>query len=155
MAEITGWQAVPSILRHCVVAVYRKTTGGGPDGVVRAFKICRDQLAKQGYLYHRGQAEILENIQVTGKGFVRSLHHSHEGSAGAAKDNQFKQLFQMIEPRLWEYDGPGGRSPPKDMAGPGSDFQDQERSKLVDSRETMIDFIGVNHLAPANKPPKK
>lgn len=152
--SVTGWQAVPPLLRHCVVAVYAKTTGGGPDGVVRAFKICRDQLAKQGYLYHRGQAQILENIQLTGKGWVRSLQHGHEGGDGEAKDRQFQRLFQMIEPRLWEYDGPGGISEPKSSGIDGAS-QDEERARLMDNRNVLEGISAADHLYPAFKTPKK
>jgi hypothetical protein len=144
---------VPPILRHCVVAVYAKTTGGGADGVVRAFKICRDQLAKQGYLHYRGKAEILEDIQLTGKGWVRSLDHAHEGGDGGNKDRQFQKLFEMIEPKLWEYDGPGGVQPPSSAAD-GTAF-DAEQTRLMDNRNVLGDISGINHLYPANVPPKK
>lgn len=151
-----AWRDVPALLRHCVVAVYGKSTGGGPDGVVRAFKICRDKLAQQGYLYPRGRNQILEDIRETGKGFVRSMQHVHEGVHGAQKDEQFAQLFAMIEPRLWEYDGPGGKQPPKDQ--PSLDAQpglDDERRKIVgDIQPLNIPNIG-GYPFPMNKPPKK
>lgn len=153
MSQITGWNAVPPLLRHCVVAVYAKTTGGGHDGVVRAFKICRDQLAKQGYMNYRGSAQILENIQLTGKGWARSLDHSREGGGGEAKDRQFQQLFEMIKPRLWEYDGPGGVQPPNSVTDGSA--HEQELSNLMDNRNTLDAMTGINHLYPAYVPQKK
>lgn len=153
--SISGWRDVPALLRHCVVAVYSKTTSGGPDGVVRAFKICRDQLAKQGYLYHRGQNEILESIQLTGKGFVRNNEHVREGFSGHGKDLLFQRLFKMIEPRLWEYDGVGGKQPPKSRPSATGEAQDEERSKLMDSAESREDPLGGGYLLPKNIPPKR
>lgn len=153
---VGGWKDIPALLRHCVVAVYTKTTGGGPDGVVRAFKICRDQLAKQGYLYHRGQNEILESIQLTGKGFVRNQEHSREGFPGAVKDKHFQRLFKFIEPRLWEYDGAGGRSAPKsDRPSSTGESQDAEKAALMDSAESREDLISGGYLMPKNIPPKR
>lgn len=153
---IGGWKDVPALLRHCVVAVYNKTTSGSPDGVVRAFKICRDQLAKQGYLYHRGQNEILESILLTGKGHARNNEHSREGFSGAAKDLQFQRLFKMIEPRLWEYDGRGGRQAPKDNRPTATgEAQDHEKAVLMDPAETREDYTDGGYLLPKNVPPKR
>jgi hypothetical protein len=153
----SGWDSIPALLRHCTVAVYKKSTGGGPDGVIKALKICRDQLAKQGYMYHRGRAQVLESIQLTGKGFVRSLQHQSEGNSGNSKDLMFKKLFELIEPRLWELDGPGGVAPPRDPPGSDVNSQEQERSQLVNSQQgtNIIDTIPGAGLYPAYKPPKK
>ncbi len=133
---------MPALLRHCVVAVYAKSTGGGPDGVVKAFKICRDTLAKSGYLAFRGSGQILDNIQLTGKGYERNLKHQHEGVHGGAVDVQFKKLFQMIEPRLYEYDGPGGLLEPPQMPSADPDGQDQDANVHagLEPQET-VDFI--------------
>jgi hypothetical protein len=154
---VSGWESVPALLRHCTVAVYHKSTGGGPDGVIRALKICRDQLAKQGYMYHRGRAQVLENIGLTGKGFVRSLEHAHEGSSGSAKDLMFKKLFELIEPQLWELDGPGGVAPPRDPPGSGVNSQEQERAQMVNVQQAtnVIDNDPSKSLYPAFKAPKK
>lgn len=153
-ASIGSWNDVPAILRHCVVAVYYKTTGGGPDGLVKAFKICRDKLAKDGYLFHRGSNEILESIQLTGKGFERNNRHIREGFDGAAKDLKFKNLFEMLKPRLWEYDGPGGRRKPSgDRPAASGEAHNDELEKLTDSQETINNLRGP--LYPLNKPPKK
>lgn len=154
--SVGGWKDVPALLRHCVVAVYHKSTGGGPDGVVRAFKICRDQLAKQGYLYHRGQNEILESIALTGKGTVRNNEHSREGFSGANKDLQFQNLFKLIEPRLWEYDGRGGRQPPKDERPTSTgEAQDREKEALAAPAETRQDYTSGGYILPKNVPPKR
>ena len=106
-----GWRDLPALFRHSVVAIYGKI-GGGPEGIVRALKIARDTLAKSGYLYSRGTNEVLEGIILTGKGWVRNAEHLREGFAGGAKDLQFEKLFKMIEPRLYELDGPGGKKAP-------------------------------------------
>ena len=123
------WRDVPAILRRCVVAVYSKSTGGSPDGVVRAFKICRDKLADQGYLYHRGQNNILESITLTGKGYLRNLHHDQASIAGQAKDLTFSRLFKMLEPKLYEYDGAGGKQPPRSSAD-GSASADEQQKRI-------------------------
>lgn len=110
-----GWRDLPAQFRHCVVAVYNKSTGGGPDGVVRAMRICRDTLAKWGYLFPAGKNEVLEGIQLTGKGWVKNMEHLREGMEKDKKDLAFAKLFKMVEPRLYELDGPGGKKPPKDV----------------------------------------
>ena len=133
-----GWREVPALLRRCVVAVYAKSTGGGPDGVVRAFKICRDTLAKSGYLTPRGQSQILEEIALTGKGWVRNQEHMRQGVEGERKDRQFELLFKMIEPRLWEYDGPGGKKPPVDPPSPDGE---QSKPEIKDDQSPIGDDI--------------
>lgn len=141
---MSGWRDLPALFRHCVAAVYNKTTGGGADGVVRAMLICRASLAKNGYLYPAPSNQVLENIQLTGKGWVRNQQHAHEGMGGGAKDHNFEALFKMIEPRLYELDGPGGRQPPK---GEQSTAERSEAEKPV-----VIDNSGPT---PALYPPPK
>jgi hypothetical protein len=148
-----SWRDIPAILRRCVVAVYGKTSGGGPDGVVRAFKICRDKLAKDGYLGHRGSNEILESIQLTGKGYVRNLHHISSGQDGAAKDITFSKLFEMIKPRLYEYDGKGGEQPPTSSADGSASAA--ERQKSEENPAAIGKLPGSDVLYPPNNPPKK
>jgi hypothetical protein len=122
-----GWRDFPALFRHMVVAVYNKSTSGGPDGVVKAMLITRDKLADWGYLYHRGGQEVLAGIRLTGKGWGREQKHLREGFAGNAKDLQFERLFKMIEPRLYELDGPGGTKPPKQPPPEQLERQDPER----------------------------
>ncbi len=150
-----SWRDVPALLRHCVVAVYSKSTGGGPDGVVRAFKICRDKLAQQGYLYPRGNDQILESIQLTGKGYIRNLHHSHEGSPGNGKDLSFARLFDMVEPRLYEYDGIGGRQAPRGAPVLDGVAPDEEAVRIVDDQSVLGDIGGALHGSPSNKVPQR
>jgi len=110
---LPGWFDYPALFRHMTVAVYNKSGGGGAHGVIKAMKITRDQLGKWGYLYHRGGNEVLEGIKLTGKGWVKNQKHISEGFAGQQKDLQFASLFKMVEPMLYELDGPGGVKPPK------------------------------------------
>jgi hypothetical protein len=136
-----GWRDIPPLFRHCVVAIFNKgVTGGGADGVVRAMKIARAQLGKQGYLYPAAGQEVLEGIRLTGKGWTRNQQHIREGFQGSNKDLQFERLFKMIEPKLYELDGPGGRQPPKPANA--KDSQDQERA-------------GINPAAPQPQSPSK
>jgi len=138
---MAGWRDVPPLVRHSVVAIYNKSTGGGPDGFIKAMRIARDTLAKSGYVYHGAKLAVLQDIQLTGKGWVRNLHHASEGKAGEAKDLQFAQLWKLIEPKLWELDGPGGKQPPRAMLDnegkegeenvPGDDVGFDDRPKAV------------------------
>jgi len=138
---MAGWRDVPPLVRHSVVAIYNKSTGGGPDGFIKAMRIARDTLAKSGYVYHGAKLAVLQDIQLTGKGWVRNLHHAAEGKAGEAKDLQFAELWKMIEPKLWELDGPGGKQPPRAMLDndgkeaeakvPGDDVGFDDRPKAV------------------------
>lgn len=124
-----GWRDCPPLFRHCVVAIFNKgVTGGGADGVVRAMKIARSQLAKQGYLAPPTGQQVLEGIVLTGKGWTRNQAHIREGFNGSDKDRQFERLFKLIEPKLYELDGPGGKKPPKPVGAKAS--QDLERSGI-------------------------
>ncbi len=152
--SMSGWRDVPALVRRCVVSVYGKTSGGGPDGVVRAFKICRDQLAKHGYLYPRGNDQILESIILTGKGYERDLDHNHSGHAGEAKDLMFSNLFEMIEPRLYEYDGRGGKQAPRPQPSIDGISMDEEAVKIVDN-PGVLGEPGLGGVTPGNKPPKR
>jgi hypothetical protein len=94
-------------------------------------KIARDKLAKDGYLFPAPNNEVLEGIRLTGKGWVRNQEHLREGFDGASKDREFEKLFKMIEPRLYELDGPGGKKPPK-QAQAGNERAGDERAKVRD-----------------------
>jgi hypothetical protein len=98
------------------LAIYNKSTDGGPDGFIKALRISRDTLAKQGYVYHGEGLAVLENIRLTGKGWLKNRQHESEGASGAAKDAAFAGLWKMIESQLWKLDGPSGKKPdpPKD-----------------------------------------
>ena len=111
------WQDVPALVRHSTLAIYNKSTGGGADGVIKALRISRDTLAKQGYLYS-SQGAVLEQIKLTAKGWLRNRQHEAEGRSGTDKDRAFAQLWKLIESRVWELDGPSGEKPdpPKDAA---------------------------------------
>lgn len=147
-----SWRDVPAILRRCVVAVYGKSTGGGPDGVVRAFKICRDKLAKDGYLYPRGSDQVLESIQLTGKGFNRNLHHVQGGPTGDAKDLSFSRLFEMLEPRLYELDGRGGKQAPSGQPSASGSAVDAEAAKIIDKPTTLSGILGDGKMPPDERP---
>lgn len=106
------WREIPPLVRHSVVAIYNKSTGGGADGVIKAIRISRDTLAKHGYLYSGQGLAVLEGIKLTSKGWLRNRQHEAEGRSGHAKDMQFASLWKMIEPRMAELDGPSGKKPP-------------------------------------------
>lgn len=111
------WQDIPALVRHSTVAIYNKSTGGGKDGFIKALRISRDTLAKAGYVYHGQKLAVLQEIKLTGKGWIRNRRHEAEGQSGNAKDAQFASLWKLIEPKLWELDGPSGEKPdnPKDI----------------------------------------
>lgn len=102
-------------------------------------KIARDTLAKSGYLYPAGRNEVLEGIVLTGKGWVRDQQHLREGFAGSSKDLEFARLFKMIEPRLYELDGPGGKQPPKEV----KEAQAAEKQKISAEPLAAPDPVGV------------
>ena len=103
--------------------------------MVRALRIARDTLAKSGYLYSAGHNQVLEGIQLTGKGWVREQQHLREGFAGGAKDLEFQKLFKMVEPRLYELDGPGGKQPPKDVKEGQKAEKDKTSAEVLTSPE--------------------
>lgn len=128
-----GWRDFPILFRHSVVAIYKKV-GGGPEGVIKAMLISRDTLAKQGYLNHRGNRQVLDGIVLTGKGFARNAVHLREGMAGSAKDLEFERLFKMIEPKLYELDGPGGKNAPKGAKDATERGQDERTGIKTDGK---------------------
>lgn len=135
---MAGWRDVPALVRHVTLAVYNKSTAGGPDGFIRALRIARDVLAKHGYLYHGAKLAVLEDIRLTGKGWHRNQMHLREGFEGAYKDLEFARLFKMIEPRLRELSGPGGQRPPKSVGDTG-EREDREKAEVqVDNRPLPI-----------------
>lgn len=103
-----GWRDIPALVRHSTVAIYGKSFAGQRDGFIRALRVSRDTLAKQGYVYHGANVAVLQNIRLTGKGWLRNQKHLMEGFRGQAKDLEFARLWKTIEPRIWELDGPGG-----------------------------------------------
>jgi len=100
-------------VRHSTLAIYNKSTGGGADGFIKALRISRDTLAKQGYVYHGQKKAILEDIKLTAKGWIRNKQHEQEGRSGHDKDRAFASLWKMIEPRVPELDGPSGQKAEK------------------------------------------
>ena len=112
---MAGWRSIPTLVRHSTLAIYNKSTGGGADGFIRALRISRDTLAKQGYVYHGEKLAVLQDIKLTGKGWLQNRTHEAEGRSGEAKDRAFAQLWKLIEKRLPELDGPSGLKddPPK------------------------------------------
>lgn len=108
---MSGWRDIPPLVRHSTLAIYGKSTGGGADGFIKALRISRDTLAKQGYLYDGKGLAVLQNIKLTGKGWLQNRKHVTEGRSGAQKDEAFAKLWKLIESRLWELDGPSGKKP--------------------------------------------
>jgi hypothetical protein len=134
------WQDIPALVRHSVLAIYHKSTEGGAEGLIRAFRISRDTLAKQGYLYHGEKASVLQDIKLTGKGWLRNQKHEAEGRSGHDKDRAFSQLWKLIESRIPELDGPSGEKedPPKNSEEAAQrekrEQKPGEKSKFDDSR---------------------
>jgi hypothetical protein len=112
---MASWRDVPALVRHSTLAIYNKSTGGGADGFIKALRISRDTLAKQGYVYHGEAKAILQDIKLTSKGWIRNRQHEQEGRSGNEKDRAFASLWKMIEARVPELDGPSGEKtePPK------------------------------------------
>jgi hypothetical protein len=135
-----SWKDVPRLVRHSALAIYHKSTEGGAEGFIRALRISRDTLAKQGYLYHGEKAAVLQDIKLTSKGWLRNQKHEQEGRSGDEKDRAFAQLWKLIESRIAELDGPSGvkAEPPKNSAEAAQrekrPQKPGEKSKFDDSR---------------------
>lgn len=123
---------MPALVRHMTVAIYNKSTGGGPDGFVRAMMMARGRLAKWGYIYHGGNPnEPFTKIFLTAKGWKRNLRHDSESFLGDLKDLHYARLYDSIEPRMHELDGPGGKRPPKEAKPKeAKDQQSPEKAEL-------------------------
>jgi hypothetical protein len=125
-----SWQDIPALVRHSTLAIYGKSTGGGADGFIKALRISRDTLAKQGYLYNGEGLAVLQDIQLTGKGWLRNRRHDAEGRSGDAKDRQFAQLWKLIESKLADLDGPSG----KKSEAPKNSEEAAAREKMVGTK---------------------
>jgi len=114
---MANWRDIPVLVRHSTIAIYNKSTGGGPQGFMQALRISRDTLANAGYLYQGKGLALLEGIKLTGKGWLRNRQHEAEGRSGDAKDRQFESLWKSIAEKIPELDGPSGKKadPPKNV----------------------------------------
>lgn len=145
---MAGWQDIPALVRHSTLAIYRKSTGGGAEGFIKALRISRDTLAKAGYLYHGEGLAVLQEIRLTSKGWLRNKKHLEEGKSGEAKDREFANLWKMIEPRIAELDGPSGKKadPPKNT----KEAADREKASSKPGEKSRND-----NSKSALYPPKK
>jgi len=139
-----GWRDIPALVRHSTMAIYEKSFSGDPDGFIRALRVSRDTLAKQGYVYHGAGLAVLQDIRLTVKGWLRNRKHIAEGFYGQQRDMAFARLWKTIEPKIWELDGPGGQQPPKGV---------QTQQEREGQEEVDIKFDG--NLGPVYPPPKK
>jgi len=108
-------------------------------------------------MFHRGKAQILEDIGLTGKGYIRNLQHETQGITANEKDLKFDALFAMIAPRLWEYDGPGGKQPPQGRPSADGTASAEEVDRVMDGNDRINNIVGgdFSYLYPRNIPPKK
>jgi hypothetical protein len=102
---VVDWWTIPALVRHSTLAIMSKSTSGGPRGFLKALRISRDTLAKQGYIYHGKGLSVLQGIHLTEKGWLRNRKHHAEGKSGEAKDRQFAMLWQSIKSKIPEVDG--------------------------------------------------
>lgn len=140
---MASWKDIPALVRHSTLAIYNKSTGGGAEGFLKALRISRDTLAKQGYLYHGEKTAILQDIKLTGKGWIRNKQHESEGRSGHEKDRAFASLWKLIEARVAVLDGPSGvkvDSPKNSEEAAAREKRDQkpgEKGKFDDSRKPV------------------
>jgi hypothetical protein len=146
---MSDWRDIPALVRHSTVAIYGKSTGGGPDGFIKALRISRDTLAKQGYVYYGEKLAVLQDIKLTSKGWLRNRRHEQEGRSGEAKDRMFAQLWKSIESRIPDLDGPSGKKsePPKNAR------EAAEREKLAGTKPGEKDRFD-DRPGPVYPPPK-
>lgn len=92
----TKAQQVPATVSHCVLAVMKK----GKD-TKEAWRICRAQLTKQGYVKppYKTNAKLPDGVRPTQKGVRRGMKHAMEKDA-PEKFKKFKRALKIIEPRL-------------------------------------------------------
>jgi hypothetical protein len=127
-----SWKDLPRIFRHCVVAVHGKI-GGQQDSIIRSMKIARASLQKSGYIFNEAVVDgaVLDHIFLTAKGWRRNEEHMKEGVAGDQKDLAFKELFDQIQPVLYELDGPGGYQAPDEAS---QDTLDNNEKTKINTR---------------------
>jgi len=92
----TKAQMVPAMVSHCVLRVKEK----GKD-TKEAWRICRAQLTKQGYMKppYKTNAKLPDDVRPTQKGVRRGMKHAMEKDA-PEKFKKFKDALRGIETGL-------------------------------------------------------
>jgi|GEM_PF-7060167 len=94
MLEMIRTNKVPTMIKHCVLAVMfkkrRKLRGTPKEQFLSAFNICCATFAKHGYLSGRG------SINMTGRGMRRNRCHQREKVA-----NKKKGRYNGVVNKLW------------------------------------------------------
>jgi hypothetical protein len=98
---------IPSILKHCVLAIYRGKGLRAASSQARfkeAFQIAHSQLARYGYIKGGG-----EDFELTDKGRLQTMKRHAEGGRGEVKDREFDRMWvNVMTPKA-----PPARQPPE------------------------------------------
>lgn len=82
--------AIPTQMKHCVIAVEPKMAGTPHERYLSAFNICAAVFEKNGY-------QVPSTMKLTGKGLRNNMQHRRE------PDNSFKNSrFDFMTKRLWQ-----------------------------------------------------
>jgi hypothetical protein len=87
---------VPSLVKHCVVAIWKDLSGGSQSRFVSAWNIARSRLVEYGYLAEGSQNADSSDIKLTSKGAKRSGEHRREPGA-KSKEALFDKMFHWLE----------------------------------------------------------
>jgi len=110
-----SWANVPSILKHCALAIWTDgSLGRGVAGLRAAWMVARSRLVEYGYLARGSEEGPIDNIRLTSKGVLQNRKHLRESRG---KDRRFDSVFEVI---LRDLAGPapGGSDAAKETKAP-------------------------------------
>lgn len=87
---------IPSILKHCVLAIFNDPHLPGSTKIrfLRALKIAKARLVEYDYLVKGSEDRPADKVGLTVKGKQREQFHLREGPA---KNKKFDALYKMVE----------------------------------------------------------
>lgn len=89
---IVEHDALPALLKHMVLAIYKKK-GTGASAFAAAMDIARSQLVEHGYLTLPSKEGPLSRLRLTAKGQRKDAEHRAD-KARARKMGAFKTLYE-------------------------------------------------------------
>jgi hypothetical protein len=85
---------IPAFLKHMTLAIYKNgSVGSGSQAFIRAFRIARGVMVRDGYLVDRIDGPT-DGMRLTGKGIQRNGQHLREGPK---KTREFDRLYENVQ----------------------------------------------------------
>lgn len=94
----TAFRAIPSLVKHTVLAIWNKQSGQGSERATSAWLIAIASLARNGFLVAGMDGGQLVKVTLTQKGSRRTQEHLHEArTKGQAFDHEVAPQLEKAE----------------------------------------------------------